>query len=137
MNLRSARSFPRRRGAAVVETALALVLLILILLGVLEYGWLFVRFQQIRNAARHGVRVAVTQDSTLGDVDTAISQLMANAKIPTYTATYPDPGLVVPGTAYTVTITVDTDVVQLTNFALFPKPAQMSSSVTMRKEGVP
>ena len=127
----------RRRGLAIVEIALALLLLILILLGVLEYGWLFVRFQQVRNAARAGARVGVTMDATPGQVTTAISTLMTDAKMPTYTTSFADPGLVVAGTAYPVTVTVVTANVDLTNFSLFPKPANLAATVTMRKEGVP
>lgn len=127
----------RRRGAAIVEIALSLILLTLILIGVLEYGWLFVRYQQVRNAARQGARVGITLDATTAQVDAAVSQLMSQAKIAAYTATYPDPGLAIPGSSFTVTVSVTTADVDLTDFSLFPKPATMSSSVTMRKEGVP
>ena len=127
----------RRRGLAIVEIALSLLLLVLLLLGVLEYGWLFVRYQQVRNAARDGARVGVTLDATAAQVDSAISSLMAQAKMPTYTASYPDPGLVLGGVPYTVTVSVKTADVDLSDFKLFPKPANLSSSVTMRKEGVP
>ena len=126
-----------RRGIAIVEIALSLLLLILILLGVLEYGWLFVRYQQVRNAARDGARVGVTLDATAAQVASAISTEMTNAKMPTYTASYADPGLVLGGTAYPVTVSVVTANVDLTNFSLFPKPANLTSTVTMRKEGAP
>ena len=126
-----------RRGIAIVEIALSLLLLILILLGVLEYGWLFVRYQQVRNAARDGARVGVTLDATAAQVASAISTEMTAAKMSTYTATYSDPGLVLGGTAYPVTVSVVTANVDLTNFSLFPKPANLTSTVTMRKEGAP
>jgi len=126
-----------RRGIAIVEIALSLMLLILILLGVLEYGWLFVRYQQVRNAARDGARVGVTLDATAAQVASAISQEMTAAKMPTYTTIYSDPGLVLGGTSYPVTVSVVTANVDLTNFSLFPKPALLSSTVTMRKEGAP
>ena len=126
-----------RRGIAIVEIALSLLLLILILLGVLEYGWLFVRYQQVRNAARDGARVGVTLDATAAQVASAISTEMTAAKMPTYTATYSDPGLALGGTPYPVTVSVVTANVDLTNFSLFPKPANLTSTVTMRKEGAP
>jgi len=126
-----------RRGAAVVEIALSLILLTLILLGVLEYGWLFVRYQQVRNGARHGARVGITVDATSAQVDAAINQLMSQAGITSFSATYPDPGLTVPGVPYTVSVSVTTADVDLTDFSLFPKPATMVCDVTMRKEGVP
>ena len=126
-----------RRGGAIVEIALSLILLTLILIGVLEYGWLFVRYQQVRNAARHGARIGVTLDATSAQVDAAVSQLMGKAGIAAYTASYPDPGLAVPGTAYTVSVSMTTADVDLTDFSLFPKPTSMTCEVTMRKEGVP
>lgn len=126
-----------RRGGAIVEIALSLILLTLILIGVLEYGWLFVRYQQVRNAARHGARIGITLDATSAQVDAAVSQLMGQAGIASYTASYPDPGLLVPGVPLTVTVSVTTSEVDLTDFSLFPKPTTMSCSVTMRKEGVP
>ncbi len=46
-----------RRGTAAVEAALILPLLMLLLLGVIEYGWIYLKSEQIANAARHGARV--------------------------------------------------------------------------------
>ena len=46
-------------GQAIVELALTLPLLLLIVLGVFDFGLMFQRFEVVTNAAREGARVAV------------------------------------------------------------------------------
>jgi Flp pilus assembly protein TadG len=52
------------RGQAIVELALTLPLLLLIVLGVFDFGFMFQRFEIVANAAREGARVAVLPDFT-------------------------------------------------------------------------
>ena len=47
------------RGQAIVELALTLPLLMLVVLGVFDFGLMFERFEVVTNAAREGARVAV------------------------------------------------------------------------------
>jgi len=49
----------RRTGTTLVEAAFVLPLLLLVVLGAIEYGWLFYKQQQITNAARHAARIAI------------------------------------------------------------------------------
>ena len=56
------RQLHRRDGLAVVEMAIVLPLLILLTFGMIEYGWLFLRSQEISNAARQGARIGVWPD---------------------------------------------------------------------------
>ena len=51
----------KARGAAVVEFAVVLPLLLTILFGIIEYGWVFMVRQTLQTAAREGARVAVLQ----------------------------------------------------------------------------
>jgi len=46
------------RGQALVELAIALPLLILILMGIFEFGRAFYTYQVVTNASREGARVA-------------------------------------------------------------------------------
>ena len=46
----------RQSGLATIEMAMVLPLLMLLTLGVIEYGWMFLKSQQITNAARQGAR---------------------------------------------------------------------------------
>jgi Flp pilus assembly protein TadG len=52
------------RGQAIIELALTLPLLLLIVLGVFDFGLMFQRFEVVTNAAREGARVGVLPDFT-------------------------------------------------------------------------
>ena len=52
------------RGQAIIELALTLPLLLLVVLGVFDFGLMFQRFEVVTNAAREGARVAVLPDYT-------------------------------------------------------------------------
>ncbi|MBB0995931.1 UNVERIFIED_ORG: TadE-like protein [Dietzia maris] len=54
----------RDRGAAAVEFALVLPILLLLVLGILEFGRAYHVQTTLSNAARDGVRVMALQDST-------------------------------------------------------------------------
>jgi Flp pilus assembly protein TadG len=60
---------PNRRGAATVETALVLPIVLLFLFGIFEYGRYFMTMQLLNNAAREGARYAIAhlQPVTLGN----------------------------------------------------------------------
>jgi Flp pilus assembly protein TadG len=62
---------PRRRGAAVVETALILNVLLLCTLAIFEYGRIVMLRQLMQNAAREGARLAVVGTAATPDVTTA------------------------------------------------------------------
>jgi Flp pilus assembly protein TadG len=47
------------RGAALVEFALALPLLLVIIAGIVDFGFAFQRYEVVTNAAREGARMAV------------------------------------------------------------------------------
>lgn len=58
------------RGAALLETALTLPLLLLITIGIVEFGRAYQTWQVLTNAAREGARVAVlpgTNDAAVQD----------------------------------------------------------------------
>jgi hypothetical protein len=52
------------RGQAVIELALTLPLLLLIVLGVFDFGLLFQKYEVVTNAAREAARVGVLPDYT-------------------------------------------------------------------------
>jgi len=50
---------PRKeRGVALVEFAMVMPLLLLLVFGIMEVGWLFAQQVEVRNAAREGSRIA-------------------------------------------------------------------------------
>jgi Flp pilus assembly protein TadG len=58
--MRTLRTAPRsERGAALVEMALTLPLLLLITMGIVEFGRAYQTWQVLTNAAREGARIAV------------------------------------------------------------------------------
>lgn len=48
-----------QRGQAVIEMALTLPLLLLIVFGIFDFGFMFQRYEVVTNAAREGARVGV------------------------------------------------------------------------------
>ena len=128
----------RRRGATVVEAALVMPLLVLLILGLVEYGWLFLKANQISDAAREGARTATFVGATQASVQSAVKAQMAAAgfnPITVQVAVAPtNLETVGAGEPVTVTVTVSYASLSLVHAALVPAPTNLSSSVTMAKE---
>ena len=127
----------RRRGAAAVEFALVALPLLLLLIGLIDYGWMFLKAQQITQAARAGARTAIVADSTNAKVANTISTWMTQAGIETYTYTVTpaDVSTVAAGGAIKVDIKVMTNTLALANTAIVPVPAELHGIASMAKEG--
>ena len=68
----------RERGAALLETALALPMVLLVAVGIFEFGRAYQTWQVLTNAAREGARVAVLPGANDGIVTArAISYMQA------------------------------------------------------------
>lgn len=62
----------RERGQALVETAITLPLLLLLLMGIMEFGWYFYNQMSVENGSREGARYAiVNSDSSTLTADVA------------------------------------------------------------------
>jgi len=144
--------YKRRRGTAAVEAALMMPLIMLMTFALIKYGWLYVKVQQINNAARHGARVAARADSNVGTIDTEIEGLMAkvwpegagappdNWYIVTFNpvpAADPDEGPWPTGTIVTVTITVPyrNTPLDIISMPLVPVPGSIAGTASMAREG--
>lgn len=130
-----------RRGLSSIEAALVIPLLILVVMGIIEYGWMFLKVQQINNAARHGARIGITENATNADVSTGVSTLMTSAGLAGsgYVLSFApaDVATARPGSAVTITVTVPyANVSIVRDFRLIPKPTNIAGSTTMFKEGV-
>jgi Flp pilus assembly protein TadG len=127
----------RKRGLAILEMALILPLLFLLVMGVIEYGWLFFKNQQVaaaaRTACRFGITAPATTAETLAMCDTLMTQANLGSSGYTKTST---PCEVLAGTFVTVTITVPYSNIKLTGFPL-PLPTNLVGATTMAKEGPP
>ncbi|MHC4291975.1 MAG: TadE/TadG family type IV pilus assembly protein [Planctomycetota bacterium] len=137
-----------RRGTMIVEAALILPLLVILTFGGLKYGWLFIKWQQTTNVARHAVRYSVRPSASTAETEDLIDELMKKAGMENeeggtviYTRTvsygaddYPLDSIV--GDAVTVQIVVtvaDVDILKLN--ALLPTPDTLTATMTMSKEG--
>jgi hypothetical protein len=69
---------PRRPAATLVETAMVIVIAILIMFGIFEYGRFVMTKQLLENATREGARYAVAHTN---DATTAQVQDAADAKL--------------------------------------------------------
>jgi Flp pilus assembly protein TadG len=61
------------RGAELVEFALIFPLLLLVMLGIMDFGFLFQRYEVLTAAAREGARVAILPGYTNGDVTARVN----------------------------------------------------------------
>jgi len=73
------RSNAKRRGQSVVEFALVLPVLLLLVMGIIEFGRIFMAQQSITNASREGARTGVLPSSTSSDVQNTVTSYMASA----------------------------------------------------------
>ncbi len=142
--MRASRRSGRRseRGAAVVEFALVLPLLLMLLVGAIDWGWYFYLREVVTNAAREGARVGSV--STSGAAATA-AEGAANAYLTNLgltggsaTATTPDVSLPGGSIAHSVRVVVTYTAGSLTGFGLpgFESlvPSTINATVQMRGE---
>ena len=91
------------RGSQLVEFALIFPLLLLVVMGVVDWGLMFQRYEVLTNAAREGARVAALPDYGSADVTARVNQYLTGTGI-TATTTYLTPTAVdVGGTCITLT----------------------------------
>src|SRR3954471_5706122 len=69
----------KRRGGAAVESAIVMPIIVLLVFGVVEYGWMMLKSQDLSNAARSGARAGVRYGANATTVNNAISTAMTNA----------------------------------------------------------
>ncbi len=70
------------RGAALLETAIALPLVLLVSVGIFEFGRAFQTWQVITNAAREGARVAVLPNPVAGAVEARVTTYLHAGQLP-------------------------------------------------------
>lgn len=134
-----ARKRDGRRGLELVEFALIVPLLMLILMGLLEYSWLFMKQHEIGRAARGGVRKAVLPFTTNDEVLAAVSDVMTVHGMAesgyTVTLTPSDVTLPFPSDIVTVGVSVPYENITLMGLPFVPVPTNLHSSASMAKEG--
>jgi len=128
-----------RKGIVIVEAAILFPLLLLLTLGIIEYGWMFLKAEDAASAARHGARLASRPDATNAEVQLGIRRLMTAAGLGNsgYAVTIRpgDVGALAPGEPLTVEVAIPYRNIALTGSPLMPVPPDLRASVTMVKEG--
>lgn len=77
--LRRAR---REEGTALIETAFVLPIMLLVCVGILEFGRAYQTWQVVTNAAREGARVAVLPDYSDDSVRARVKTYLKNGGLP-------------------------------------------------------
>jgi Flp pilus assembly protein TadG len=76
------RRFRSEKGAALLEAAITIPILLLISVGIFEFGRAYQTWQVLTNAAREGARVAVLEGVTDGDVRTRVNEYLNIGGLP-------------------------------------------------------
>ena len=72
------------RGAALIEAAVTIPLILLISVGIFEFGRAYQTWQVLTNAAREGARQAILVDKTDADVQSTVQNYMKSGGLPKY-----------------------------------------------------
>ncbi len=67
------------RGAELVEFALVFPTLLLVMLGIMDFGFMFQRYEVVTNAAREGARVAILPGYQNADVTARVNAYLTAA----------------------------------------------------------
>jgi Flp pilus assembly protein TadG len=87
-SVNTARRLRSERGAELIEFALVLPLLLFIIMGLIDFGFLFQRFEVVTNAAREGARMAVLPGYVTADVTARVNSYVSSGGLAT-TSTNP------------------------------------------------
>ncbi len=132
---RKHRGGRRARGSTVVEFAVVLPLLLTILFGIIEYGWIFSVRQTLQNAAREGCRLAVlktTGEPYTNVIDRVTSMVEPIGVTPTIELSHAVPG----NPIEVVTVSVPIAEVSLMGNFFGPRDYDLAGTCSMRKEGM-
>lgn len=138
----------KERGAALLETALALPMVLLVAVGIFEFGRAYQTWQVVTNAAREAARVAVLPNGNLAIATTRAQAYMqagqlpeANAATVTLDPVSLDLGSGVTVAASNITVTYPFEFIVLQPIAelvvsgsTLGQPFAMTSTAVMRNE---
>jgi hypothetical protein len=68
------RAWQSERGSVLIEAAITMPLLLLVVLGLVDFGRLFQRYEVVTNAAREGARVAILPEYDSTDAQHRVEQ---------------------------------------------------------------
>ncbi len=128
-----------RKGAATVELAIVLPMLLMLVFGGLEIGRAVMVKHILEEAARAGCRVATMENATTQDVNDIVDQAMQNAKITGYVTTISPnpPSSAALMDAVTVTVSVPHSQVSIFSSPRFMGGSTLAGTCVMLAEGDP
>ncbi len=123
----------REKGAAAVEFAIVLPMLILLVFGIMEAGWYFGQVVEVRNAAREGARLAAVDYPVpgLGDEIAIRNETCSRSPLSADRASV---SLKYDSAADTATVTVKQTYASLTGVIPYFGGNEIKSTVVMRYE---
>lgn len=71
-----------QRGAALLETAITIPLILAVCVAIFEFGRAYQTWQVITNAAREGARIAILAETTDENVTTTVQDYMTSGQLP-------------------------------------------------------
>lgn len=80
--LNRTRLIASERGAELIELAVALPLLLLVLMGIVDFAFMFQRYLVLTNAAMEGARVAVLPGYTTADAQSRANAYASTGGVP-------------------------------------------------------
>jgi Flp pilus assembly protein TadG len=136
MAIRSMNRLRSERGNSLVEAAMTIPILLLISVGIFEFGRAYQYWQVLTNAAREGARVSVTPSGSVGDAQSIALTYMDAGGVKGCTAACISVNQAVPlvtGTASTVEIDYPFQFILLGPIAkLVTGQTQGDGSITMK-----
>ena len=78
------KRFRSQKGAALIEAAITIPIILLICVGIFEFGRAYQTWQVLTNAAREGARVAILNGTTDADVTSRVRDYMQGGALPNY-----------------------------------------------------
>jgi Flp pilus assembly protein TadG len=111
-----------------------LPLLLTILFGIIEYGWVFMVRQSLQTAAREGCRLAVLQTATDSAIETRVKSVMQPTGLSTYSVSLTHASVGNP--IETVEIQVPYNDVSLMGGFFGTHDYNLAGTCSMRKEGM-
>ena len=78
------KRFRSEKGTALLEAAITLPLVLLVCVGIFEFGRAYQTWQVLTNAAREGARAAIITGTTDADITTRVRNYMQGGQLPNY-----------------------------------------------------
>ncbi|HEX6464352.1 MAG TPA: TadE/TadG family type IV pilus assembly protein [Vicinamibacterales bacterium] len=78
------KRFRNQKGTALLEAAITIPIILLIAVGIFEFGRAYQTWQILTNAAREGARVAILNGSTDANVTTVVRNYMQAGQLDNY-----------------------------------------------------